>query len=348
MIRPNRKLIFVISFSLLLFFNNVHLFAGDLSGLKRFYYQIKVPQTNLGCLGAAAKLAQKFSAITGLSVIENGCRSEITFVDNNSAHVLYSLGLTYLATNEVFPYSAFLGAENLNIPHPAVGVFSTYSECLASLPKQLELYENKTSFHVIAGTCLEGTYETYKKTYVLRIDGFSKGLKLNSPNLKLYAHTLNFQGQANENFRAQLEEVFLLEGVFIAWRNESSIYYYNQYPLLINQENLGEFMNINECESQLAEARSIFSLLGSKNIAVGCLQGKYFNSKKVYLEIVRGSAGGRNYTVDTHQYFSQTECLNDKPRIIDGAISAGHKPLGVLYRRESDDKHLLYLYKSLF
>ncbi|MBK9294512.1 MAG: hypothetical protein IPM57_08715 [Oligoflexia bacterium] len=347
MINLYEKVIFVLSISFLLFLKSSNSLANNELALKRFYYQIKIPQTNQSCSQEASKLAQRFSDVTGLNVIENGCRGEVEFADTESAYKMYSVGLTYLSIKEIFPYSALVGMDVMGIPHSAVGMFSTYSECLGALQKQSEFYEEKTGYQIIASTCLEGTYETYKKSYVLRIDGVAKN-NLSEPNSKLYALPLKFQGQLNSNLRVQLESFLVSKGASIVWENENVIFYYKKYPLLISQEVLGEFTDADECESQIDEARKIFLNLGNNDAVVGCLPGKYFNSKKVYLEVVRESSGGSNYFIDIHQYSSQAECLNDKPRLIDEAASRGHKPLGVLFRKEKEGKFLLHLFRSLY
>lgn len=331
-------------------FNLTAAFADD-SNLpdKRFYYQIKLPQTNRSCEQEAVELAQRFSEVTGLKVIDRVCKGTLELPDGDAKYSVYSVMLTYLAKREAHPYSVFFGNAFMDVPGASTGIYPTYAACLSNLERQAALFEGQTGYRAVAATCQEGSY-SYEKTFVLRIDGFSSDPQLKEPKLRLYSFTAMFRGQADATLWTTVEHVVARLGAQVATSGRNAVFYYSKYPLPVRYEYLGEFILAEECASQLDEARAIFSNLGSKMVIARCLADKDPKfAGRATLEIVRDRASGDpSYVTNESQYYSYSECLNDRARLMDEASSRGYTPLGVLCRKTWSDKYEAQLFKKLF
>jgi hypothetical protein len=311
--------------------------AEQPSPLKRYYYTLRIPRTAQGCENAVSRIAQKFSQLTGLVVNEARCQSTRDWTEEGIQYREDFIVLTYLAVEEIKPYTATFGSEFLGVTSSEFGVFESYRECLSQLEHQEEIFESATEFEALASTCVEGSQVPHR-SYILRIDGLSakEGKeKLKRPLKRLFAFTDRFRGSVDPALDTQIQD--LVESMGGAWAHKWAgvSFYYAKNVLPIRFESMGYFPVAHECEVQLNDVRNIFIQMGSKRVIARCSTVESApGTTAVYLELVRDyNANNSSPLSETLTYFTFEECMSDRARALDEAMSRKLKPAGAFCRK---------------
>ncbi|MGK5085703.1 hypothetical protein WDW37_20635 [Bdellovibrionota bacterium FG-1] len=293
-----------------------------------FHYWVRVPQSTLSCGDEAVALGARFAQATSKKVTQAKCVGVNNLPAEGKTYPLYSIDLTYLSNDwSLVPTSAVFGeGDHSVIPHDSVGAYATYESCREDLAAQSALFEAQTGLKTVSARC-EPSRDSYSHSYVLTIDGFGK------PAAWLRSFEFDFEGEADSEFRDQGTRLLIQHGAVFArtWGNQVLYYAKNDVP--VRHRNLYVFKEASECLSQLNDAQSIFIHSGAPSVFTRCLavtHGVY--NGYLSLEVIDDS--GRTISTSmgatSPRYYSFTECMTDRQRLVDAAVARGIFALGGL------------------
>lgn len=291
---------------------------------KPFQYRVRIPATSLTCEQEAALLAQKFTRATSLQADQSQCREVLTVTFDKKSYQLYSLVLTYTAEESLTPYTARFGtAGQLGTPQGLVGgLYSTFEECLKDSSVKKPLFEQHTLLPVVSAVC---EIAPFGRPFQLRIDSFGK------PAKTLHAFHSNYRGspEINRHIAALIEQ----SGGIPVHQVDASWLYFSPSPLSFLSHDFGNFDTDEQCKTQLADASAILMNSGSRFVYAECVSMHRLQA------IGDGNAWITNdYGTPSEAYYSLSECLNDKNRVLADRRTTGKTPLGAICSHDFSHK----------
>lgn len=317
---------------------NLTAYAGqEDKPLKQFFYKVRLPDTGLECAQEANVLASRFKGVTHQQTVDVKCSG--TF-EIEAGYKVHSISLSYKAIQEFLPYSIFLGREFLGTPEKSLGIYSSYSSCLADLEKYKSSYETMTGFSVVATTCEESLYSS-QKNYSLRIDGFNADPKV-TPINRLYAFDIKLQ-EVDETLKNEIMTLITIGGGKSVFIVNNTAFYYNQYPASVSYGSLGAFQP-SECAAQTEEIKRALAKAGSSRSIVRCSPDAYFD-KEDNLEVITALRNFPSYFPTRDMYYTFSECMEDRDRVIEQAESRDFSAVGAFCKRGLENRYEMNLFR---
>lgn len=278
-------------------------------------YEVRgLPPSAQGCQETASKVAQRFTAATGIAVYNADC----TQVNEG-----YSVTITYAAAERANAVSAVFGLFGSNdqdpmfpsIDLPLWGVYDSFQSCTGALADMSADFERETGLSAVASSC----YRALESRYVLRIDGFGE-----APTKRFYNSVVDFQGNANQTFADEVSRLFERAGASMRyvtpWGGYVIAMFYAASPLHVDARTLGVFGQLDDmsqCRAELAEAtRALTEIMGQAPALNRCLPDS--SDGTAYLNFAFSSQTPLpQYWEDTGPTYSQyATCATDRSRLV--------------------------------
>jgi hypothetical protein len=285
-----------------------------------FQYWVRIPATQNTCEAEATALGSRFAAATGKTVTAAQCQDVVHFTADGKDQTLYSLLVTYTATDALAPFTAVLGTDPLGTyTGSTTGAYSTYSDCLADMAPQGSNYTKYTSLSVVSESCLPSNADS---TYLLSIDGFG------APAKNLYVFLLDFQGTKNAELVTDAAAMLQTAGAGIVKQDDAKVFYYAVYPIMVEHDSIGDFASVDDCNAQFVRAGQIFANAGDTQAVLKCMGIQVGTTTPVTvnsLEVIHmgGAMVNSDYGAHSAQYFSLKECMTDEDRLL-GTYNPSH------------------------
>jgi hypothetical protein len=291
--------------------------------LKTFTYRVRTPSLEKSCHAEAVELGKRFADATKLQVTKSECVGR-TSPSQDPTVTFNVLVITYRAERQVVPYTATFGFPTLDrseTPSANKGVYASYLSCVADLASQVAKFEQNTGLGVVTTTCEPG--RALDSSYVMNLSAFG------TPKTRLFAFRSFSEGVASENLDA-VQGLLLIKGALAIGRSGEIFFYYAPAPIGLSLDLLGYFRDAAECAAQKAEASKILTSAGAITTVSTCVQNQ--SSDGAGLEVISDAKVILSSDFGQHgpTYYSFTECLEDKVRVIEQTRSEGIKPLGGL------------------
>lgn len=295
-----------------------------------YEYWVRVPATQVSCQVEAELLAKRFSTLTHLPVKTASCRAVVDAHFDGNLVRLYSLALTYEATEPASLYRASVGGvTDPSSADSAVAGFSQYAECLAHVSKQANFFEVNTGLLPFVAYC-EPARNLGSIQYVINIEGFGEPkLRLFSFNLEATVFQKDFDPSLNQSAIRFLRSF----GAEIIHTEGDVSYYYGKPGIFFNQMKFGHFARQEDCVVQEDTVRSILKSSGVTREMTQCV---FQESSKGFL-LYSLSGGNRLFLMENRvgtNYYSLTECLEDRSRILSKYV-ANAPEAGAICREDS-------------
>jgi len=306
---------------------------------KDYHYVLRIPQTAQTCEKEAQDLGVRFATDARAKVTASVCRDTLNVTFDKKNYKLYSLLLTYQATQQISPYSAvFAQSAVTSTPGAGDGIYNTYADCNADMALQVKTYEAATGLVALGAFCIQLDNISYSR-YKLQIDGI--GTKKTS----LYVFSPQYSGNVDATFLANVNTLVTKVGGKITKLYENLVFYYSKYPVNLTHLQFAMFVDKNECLAQITEATNILKAANAQNILISCFDLPKGMHSTAVLEAVHDGQSSlpQDYGV-TYKYYSYSECMTDKPRVLQ---DAGKNAMGAICAPSmvSPNEYALTLYR---
>jgi hypothetical protein len=302
-------------------------FADDQT--KPFSYRVEVPAATADCSGHAVSVADLFASATGAQVDGSTC-TERTFTDNGATFTNHVIIVNYHATQELVPYRAVLGGSaEFSVSNDGESLFDKYADCVKALPEQVQNFNSFSGIPEVAAYC-QNPSVAEATGYVMVVEGFG------SPTSRLYAFqrdNLVNSATALPDAMAAVTSIIQTSGGNISYSDNARILYWAASPVGVNwAEPVYSFDSTADCQSQLADAQSIYVNAGSKQVQSFCEpfgDDSTYNGQLVVIAAGYGDVDN-DFGYSSAQYADLASCNADKARVIQNATSNGAQILGAL------------------
>ena len=323
-------------------FGDTHSFAR--TGAQRvegsFQFVAEIPANGISCQDEATALGTRFSTATGVAADSAQCLGESTLTAENTGYPIYSLAVSYQAKEEMIPYVAKFGHGDLSsVPTDTAGIYTAYAQCLSDIAIQSRLFEVQTGLSSVTASCKLGRVGS-PNSYVLEVTGFGE------PKSRLSIFEPTYLGLSDSELKEQVAGVIESLGGKIALRIGDAVLYYSARALPVYQESVMFFADRSQCTAQLGEAVAIFSALSSTSVIVRCLvPAEPELSGAGTMEVVRvnGDITESDFGSGSIQYYSFSDCMKDRDRVIAQATSQGRTIAGGLCHEDTSNSQIFVL-----
>jgi hypothetical protein len=291
------------------------------SATKNFSYRVEAAASSYGCDGQTAKVIGALSQISNLKVTNQSCHTGNAIVDNGHKYYRNIITVDYSADQEALPARArFSSRETFGDPLDGTGVFPKYADCLEAIPLEEQTFQNETQTRPAASYCLPSFDSTFPG-YSLVIEGFGKPVR----KLFLYSNerTVNYPSPVNNSISLLIQKGISEGGGHIVKVESNLIFYYSAEAFLISTLDIGGFSEAAQCEVQRGEALSIYTKRTLKSVSALCA------GNNELIVVGTGTDGlYEDYSSNSPRYFSFSDCINDRERMVSNGNGTGRKVLG--------------------
>lgn len=301
--------------------------------LHPFSYRLKIPATTVSCADHAKVVASGFAlGATEAKSVSGTCQSRQSVTTaQGETYELDIVLITYLALTEQHPNRTIFGANTFSgMSDATAGVYATHAECVNEISAQSPTFISETGLTPFVAYCQASTNDMYPG-FSMTIESFGEFKKH-----KLFSFSLDgqatFSSDGTEITRAALAAITTV-GARVASAGATRIFYYYEYPIHISNPILGIFVEIAQCNSQIATAHAIYAKAEQEGVSAFCLVsppptdliGKV---KDAY--VLMAVSAGHSVILDSTaaSYETFVECMSDIDRLQQNAQSNGRSILG--------------------
>ena len=304
---------------------------------RQYNYLVRVPATSLSCEQEANLLLQRFLGATKITEAQGTCKEVLNVTFNKKSYSLYSLMITYQAQSPMTPYSNTWGTTSqTGIPEGLLGgMYDTFHDCLEALPLKTQQYETYTQLPAVSAFC---EVASHGHQFLLQVDGFG------TPVNRLFTYHPRYT--STPELRAFIPELITKMGGQAAFTFEANSYYFAPQMLQIGEQSFGIMDSAAHCDAQTEEATNIMQKAGSTIMYTICTG----RSGTILQAIADSSSYIRSdFGTYSRNYYSWSECMNDKARVLADEASMGNRPFGAICRPDysNDELFKIEIYSHL-
>lgn len=282
--------------------------ASAFAQTQRFEYRVNFyPVSSEQCPDAARSVGEKFSQMTGLTVLQTSCQSRVIRT--------LDLVIAYEAETPVKVVSTFdeYGHEQ--------GFYPTLASCTANFQTEMQKFQEYTGLPVLAAYCytLSEIRGDYENPYVLRIESVGvPRLKPINFERTIYAKPLEPGPQIAERIRqASAAKGFTWPRVLVDYSgslNRVMLRYYGARPKPIAFLQYTAYETPEECYARIPEVKSVLTAANAEPMTMFCAQKEFWGSTLLYtLAYVQGTYDDKK---QDNNYGTMAACDVDKSRVM--------------------------------
>lgn len=328
------KWILYVQFLQISVFSNV--FANQAAGsAPDKIYRVRIPAMSRTCVEEANLLSQHFLQATGVSPTKAECTDTAAYPADGKNYFVFVLTIFYSSEAQVSLTSSVYGFNGLPIGDNGglgdyYGMYDSYSSCVDHLQSRVQEYEKYTGLKAIDSFC---TRARVSDTYVVQVDGFGK------PQQKLSTFDSGFGSSPTSSELDELLQFARQQGASVVDQFQSRIFYYSHESLNFRAFRFFSYQTPEICSAQIDEARRILNQMQLPSI----IRCSHTSKEEIDTETLLAISVGYGYPLErdvTEKYFSLSECLADRERILKNATYYdGQAPYGAICSSDALSKN---------